>query len=164
MSEQVVSIRVGDIFRIALPDGRFAFGCVLRDASVGIYSGTFSTPTFPAGWELWSFAFVVAIYSDILPSGMCPIIGHREFKSQDDEWPPPKCYFDPQAKTVSIYYKGRFVPCRAEDVVGLEMMQVCELAHVIQRIMNTQPEIEPDDVEKLSGRASKRKPKGRKSK
>jgi len=33
--------RVGDIFQIPLPDGRFAYGKVFRDASVGIYE-TFS--------------------------------------------------------------------------------------------------------------------------
>ena len=79
MSKRAVTIRVGDIFRIALPNGRFAFGCVLRDASVGIYSGTFSSPTFPSGWESRHFGFVEGIYSDILPSGVCPIVGHREF-------------------------------------------------------------------------------------
>lgn len=137
-----MSIRVGDLFRIALPDGRFAFGCVLRDASVGIYSGVFTDPTPPPDLTTRNYLFVQGIYSDILPSGVCPIVGHREFASEDDEWPPPQCWLDLQDKTVSIYYKGRFFPCEPEDVVGLEIVQAYELEHIVQRIVKTQPFVE----------------------
>jgi hypothetical protein len=143
MSDPEIAVRVGDLFRIDLPNGRFAFGCVLRDASVGIYPGTFQKPVLPAGYERRQFAFVTGIYSDILPSGVCPLIGRREFASVEDEWPPPTCYLDSAAQQANIYYKGRFTPCRPEDVVGLELMQVCELEHIVQRIIKTLPEIEP---------------------
>jgi hypothetical protein len=36
--------RIGDIFQVPLPDGRFAYGKVFRDASVGIYETIFDTP------------------------------------------------------------------------------------------------------------------------
>jgi hypothetical protein len=138
VSGQPVPIRVGDLFRIDLPNRRFAFGCVLRDASVGIYPGTFTSPTPPDGLAERRFAFTEGIYSDILPSGVCPLVGHREFVSDDDEWPPPTCHLDLQSKTASIYYKGRFTPCEPKDVVGL----VCELEHIIERIVRTQPEVQ----------------------
>jgi hypothetical protein len=144
MSEQVQRIRVGDLFRIDLPDGRFAFGCVLRDAAVGIYPGTYPRSEFPVDLEKVYYAFATGIYSDILPSGVCPVIGHREFASVDDEWPPPTCMLGGQGGQPAIYYKGRIVPCKPEDVVGLELTQVYELEHIIQRILNTQPELEQD--------------------
>jgi Immunity protein 26 len=36
--------KVGDIFEIRLPDDRFAYGKVFRDASIGIYEKIFSSP------------------------------------------------------------------------------------------------------------------------
>jgi hypothetical protein len=142
MAKSSVPSQVGDIFRLKLPDGRFAFGCVLKDASVGFYNGTYASPEFDKRLKTWTFAFVVAIYSDILPSGVCELVDHKDFESEDDRWPPPKAHFDLRAKQANIYYKGRFTKCRPEDVVGLEHMQVYELDHVIERIMETQPEVD----------------------
>ena len=130
-------ISVGDVFRIHLPNGQYAFGCVLRDASVGIYPGIFTSPELPKDLPQSRYAFVAGIYSDILPSGVCPIVGRRTFQSVDEEWPPPTCFLDLAKKTVSIYYKGRFTPCKEEDVVGLQLVQVGELKHIIDRIMKS---------------------------
>src|SRR5262245_52901372 len=102
MSELI--IQVGDLFRVALPGNRFAFGCVLRDACVGIYSGIEDDPMPPADLTQRPFTFVTGIYSDILPSGICPIVGRREFASENEQWPPPQCVLDPVTKTASIYY------------------------------------------------------------
>jgi hypothetical protein len=55
-----MSLRVGDIFEIRLPDGRFAYGKVFRDASVGIYETVFDSPARPSIGS--SFAFVVGLY------------------------------------------------------------------------------------------------------
>jgi hypothetical protein len=118
MADQGKSIRVGDIFRIDLPNGRFAFGCVLRDASVGIYRGTYARPDFPAGMETVRFAFVTGIYSDILPSGVCPVVGHREFAAVDDEWPPPTCMLGGVGGQAAIYYKGADCPVQARGCGG----------------------------------------------
>jgi len=133
---------VGDVFRIYLPKGRYAFGCVLRDASVGIYPGIFTSPDLPADLAQSPFAFVTGIYADVLASGACPIIGQRTFQSEDEEWPPPQCALDPQRKTVSIYHKGQFMRCKPEDVVGLELVKVCELQQIAERILRTQRQVD----------------------
>ena len=70
-----MSPRVGDIFQIPLPNGRFAYGKVFRDASVGIYDTIFDAPAQPPIKS--SFAFIVGLYDDILKSGVWPIIGHE---------------------------------------------------------------------------------------
>jgi hypothetical protein len=41
---EITAPRVGDIFQVLLPDGRFAYGKVFRDASVGIYETVFESP------------------------------------------------------------------------------------------------------------------------
>jgi hypothetical protein len=134
------TIQVGDVFQIPLPNHRYAFGCVLRDAAVGIYPGIHRNPTPEQALLERRYAFVTGIYSDVLPSGKCPIVGRRTFRTENEQWPPPQCALDAENKSVSIYYKGRFTPCRPEDVVGLELVQVCELTHIIDRIVKTQNE------------------------
>lgn len=71
--------KVGDIFQIPLPDGRFAYGKVFWDASVGIYRKVFDEPTEPPIRS--RFAFIVGLYDDILKSGVWPIVGHEPFAS-----------------------------------------------------------------------------------
>ena len=39
--------RVGDVIQVTLPTGRYAYGRVLRDASVAFYSGTTVQPGLP---------------------------------------------------------------------------------------------------------------------
>ena len=55
--------KVGDIFEIRLPDDRFAYGKVFRDASIGVYEKIFSSPAEPPINS--SFAFIVGLYADI---------------------------------------------------------------------------------------------------
>ncbi len=118
MSEQLIPIRLGDIFRINLPNGSYAFGCVLRDAAVGIYWGVYSEPTLPPEGLPNQYSFVTGIYADILPSGICPIVGHREFQSENDEWPPPQRLPAIQDGKGTIYYKGKCVPCEQNSWRG----------------------------------------------
>jgi Immunity protein 26 len=75
-----VQRRVGDIFQIDLPDGRFAYGKVFRDASIGIYQRVFDSPVFPPIDS--PFVFVVGLYDDILKSGMWPIVGSEPFSGR----------------------------------------------------------------------------------
>jgi hypothetical protein len=125
--------KVGDIFQIPLPDGRFAYGKVFRDASVGVYQKIFDSPT-----ELpieAPFAFIVGLYNDILKSGVWPIVGHEPFASEEDEWPPPNYVKDIISGEYSIYHKGEMRPSTAEECRGLEEAAVWDAHHVIDRIM-----------------------------
>ena len=80
---------------------------------------------------------------------MCPVVGHREFQSENVQWPPPQAALHLQDGKASIYYKGRFTPSKPEDVVGLELAQVCELEHIVERILKTQTE--PDREARAAG-------------
>ena len=125
--------KVGDIFQIPLPDGRFAYGKVFRDASVGVYRKTFTSPTkLPIKSP---FAFIVGLYDDILKSGMWPIVGHEPFESEEDEWPPPSCIKDIISGAYSLYYKGEIRPSTEKECRGLEEAAVWDAPHVIDRIM-----------------------------
>jgi hypothetical protein len=125
--------QVGDIFEIRLPDDRFAYGKVFRDASIGVYEKIFSSPAEPPINS--SFAFIVGLYDDILKSGMWPIVSHEPFGSVEAEWPPPACIKDVISGGYSIYHKGEIRASTAEECVGLEKAAVWDADHVIDRIM-----------------------------
>ncbi len=125
--------QVGDIFQIPLPNGRFAYGKVFRDASVGIYQKIFDSP---AELPIKSpFAFIVGLYDDVLKSGMWPIVGHEPFESKESEWPPPHFVEDIISGEYSIYHKGEMRPSSEDECRGLERAAVWDAHHVIDRIM-----------------------------
>jgi hypothetical protein len=125
--------KVGDIFQIPLPDGRFAYGKVFWDASVGIYRKIFNEPTEPPIGT--KFAFIVGLYDDILKSGAWPIVGHEPFPSGEDIWPPPAYIEDIISGEYSIYHKGEIRPSTKEECRGLEEAAVWDAHHVVDRIM-----------------------------
>ena len=125
--------RVGDIFEIPLPDGRFAYGRVFRDAAVGIYPKIFNcAQTRPIES---SFAFTVGLYHDILKTGRWRIVGHEPFVSEEAEWPPPSFIKDVISAQYSIYHKGVIRPSTEQECAGLEEAAVWDEHHVIDRIL-----------------------------
>jgi hypothetical protein len=58
---------VGDVIQLTLPSGRYAYGRVLRDASVAFYSETTPEPGAPPVGSR-SYQFVVGVYEDVLTS------------------------------------------------------------------------------------------------
>ena len=129
-----MSPRIGDIFEIALPDGRFAYGKVFRDASVGIYATVFDSPTRPPVRS--DFAFVVGLYGDVLGNGGWSIIGHEPFETADAEWPPPNSIQDPISGEYSRYHKGVITPASETECRGLEPAAVWHADHIIRRIID----------------------------
>jgi len=126
--------RVGDIFEVPLPNGRFAYGKVLRDASVGIYDTVFDTRTAPPIKS--SFAFVVGLYEYILADGTWPIVGHEPFESTDGEWPPAYFIKDSISGDYSRYYKGIITPSSETECSGLEQAAVWDADDIVRRIVD----------------------------
>jgi hypothetical protein len=75
MSEKVrrrrLRFKPGDVFQISLPDGRYAYGRVYRDASVGIYRQITDEPDSPPVGSR-DFMFNVGMYKDVLITGEAP--------------------------------------------------------------------------------------------
>ena len=127
--------RVGDIFQIVLPNGKFAYGKVFRDASVGIYQRIFDSSKHPPIDS--PFAFIVGLYDDILTSGKWPIVGYEPFSSSESEWPPPMRIKDPISGEYSLYHKGLIRPSTKSECESLETAAVWDADDVIDRIMST---------------------------
>jgi hypothetical protein len=125
--------RVGDVVQIALPNGRYAYGRVLRDASIAIYRQTTTSPAQPPLGSR-EYQFVVGVYEDVLQSGSCPVVGHDPSRDGDDEWPPASFIRDPISGDVSLYHKGIITPAAEDEVSGLERASVWDLNHIVDRI------------------------------
>ncbi len=67
--------QVGDVIHFALPSGRYAYGRVLRDASVAFYSETTAEPGVPPVGSR-NYQFVVGVYGDVLTSEGVSVVGH----------------------------------------------------------------------------------------
>src|SRR5215212_5229603 len=101
-----IKYKIGDVFQITLPNGRYAYGRVYNDASVGIYKRiTNSSYLPPVGSH--DFLFNVGMYDDILTTGKCPIVGHDPFDEHESIWPPANCIIDPITGEYSIYFQGQ---------------------------------------------------------
>ena len=132
-----IKVKPRDVFQIPLPDGRFAYGRVYDDASIGIYSTTTDEPLHPPIGSR-SYLFFVGLYSDILEKGFWQIIGHDAFAPDESSWPPPYFVRDIISGDYQIYHRGEMRPAKPEEVEGLEEAAVYDSQHIVQRIMKSE--------------------------
>lgn len=123
--------KVGDVVEIELPSGRYAYGRVLRDASIAIYDAVSSKPAQPPTGSR-DFQFVVGVYEDVLKR--LPTVAHDESSNTEDEWPPPFGVTDVVTGEMSIYHHGEVRPAAPGEADGLEPAAVWELRHIVDRI------------------------------
>lgn len=126
--------KVGDVIQVEQPTGRYAYGRVLRDASVAFYRAMSDEPAHPP-FGSRDYQFVAGVYEDVLKSGSCPVVGHDPSSDPEDDWPPPYCVRDPLTGSLQIYHRGAMRPPKADEGEELEPAAVWDLHHVIDRIM-----------------------------
>ncbi|MCB2362509.1 Imm26 family immunity protein [Clostridium estertheticum] len=125
-------IRLGDVYAIPLPDGRYAFGRLFKENSIAVYRHSGINLDDISKEE--DYRFVVAVYKDVLQDGKWIIVGNRTFKN-DEAWPPPKYIIDKMNGKYSIYYKGEIIHSTRDKCIGLEVASVWDAHHIIDRIM-----------------------------
>jgi hypothetical protein len=109
----------GDVIQVMLPTGRYAYGRVLRDASVAFYRGTTAEPGLPPIGSR-DYQFVVGVYDDVPGSEGAPVVGHDSAQGPEDDWPPPNSVRDPISGAMRIYHHGHLRPATPEEAEGLE--------------------------------------------
>jgi Immunity protein 26 len=127
-------LRAGDVFQIPLPDGRYAYGRLYDDASVGIYRLITESPLHPPIGSR-DFLFTVGLYRDILENGRWEIIGRDPFAPDESRWPPPYFVRDLISGQYQIYHRGLFRPAEFGDIEGLEEAAVYDSDHIVDRIL-----------------------------
>jgi hypothetical protein len=125
--------KLGDIFAIPLPNGKYAFGRLHSDYSLAIYD------TFGNSLDDWEnchkYQFFVTVESIALRDGKWPIVGNRPFAENEDIHDPPQYMKDIFTGKFSIYHRGKITPARYEDCVGMERTAVWGRNHVVDRLM-----------------------------
>jgi hypothetical protein len=122
----------GPVVRIDLPDGRAAFGRVLRDASIAIYHGIHSrseSPPIGSG----EYVFVVGIYDRDLAS--MPVVG-TDPDPGGEYWPPPTAIRPPlPGDAWQIYERGVMRPSTIEEASKLEQAAAWSREHIVERLL-----------------------------
>lgn len=126
-------LKLGDVYKIPLPDGRFAYGRLFKEFTLGIYKDILEEGKVLPSNE--KYMFFVGVYKDLLQDGEWTVIENRPFLTDDDAWGPPLCVIDKLSGKYSMYLRGQIIPSTKEACEGLEQAAAWDRNHVIDRIM-----------------------------
>jgi hypothetical protein len=126
-------IKLGDVFAIPLPNGKYAYGRVFDDAGFGVYEYIGESMVDTPKSE--DYQFNVGVYKHALMSGEWTFIENRPFKSEEEAFPPPACIIDSISGEYSIYHKGKIKSATKSKCEGLEIAAAWEANHITDRIM-----------------------------
>lgn len=122
------------MIQVALPSGCYAYGRVLRDASVAFYGQTSTVPERPPIGSR-DYQFVVGVYEDFLTSADVRLVGYDPSLTPDEDWPPAYCVRDPISGATKIYHRGVIRTATAAECAGLEPAAVWDIHHLVDRLM-----------------------------
>ena len=125
---------VGSAIQVALPNGMYAYGRVLRDASVAFYRALTSIPMKPPIGSR-DFLFTVGVHDDVLTSDRCVVVGHDPSTNIDDDWPPPYAVKDAITGQCKIYRMGALRPATETECQDLEPAAVWDYVHLSERLL-----------------------------
>ncbi len=118
--------------QVGLPDGRFAYGRVYRDASVAFYRTATEGPSQPPVGSR-DFAFCVGVYRDVVLRW--ERVGSDPFtEAEGDGWPPPTSICDPITGAWKVYRHGEIRPATAAEAAGREPAAVWDEQHLLPRL------------------------------
>jgi hypothetical protein len=123
---------VGSVVLLTLSSGRYAFGRVLRDGSIGIYRATADDPKDVPTADS-PYRFVVGIYDPDL--GTLPVVAYVPFATERDSWPPPSVIRDAISGQSELYEFGMIRPLPAGmDPADHEPAAAWSLEDILKRI------------------------------
>lgn len=126
-------LKLGDLYRIPITDGRFAYGRLFKEFTLAIYKDIFEDVLILPTNE--NYMFFVGVYKDLLQDGEWEVVENRAFLTDDDAWGPPLCIIDKISGKYSMYLKGQIVPSTKAECEGLEQAAAWDRQHVVDRIM-----------------------------
>ena len=128
-------IKEGDVVSVALPNGKFGFGRVLKNPLMAFYD--FVSDTLPDASVVIErpVAFKIWVMNKATSSGRWPVIGHVPL---NDELLKPVTFAkqDSISKELSTYVDGRETRASLDDCRGLENAAVWSVEHVEERLLD----------------------------
>ncbi len=122
----------GSVIQVPLPDGRFAYARVYRDATVCFYRYATRLPGEPP-LGLRDFAFCVGVYDDVVASW--EVVGVDSFSPDEDNgWPPASGVKDPISGSWRIYHRGAMRAATEDEARDLEPAAVWDEHHLLPRL------------------------------
>ena len=133
MKKKYQRTKLGNLYAINLPNGKFGFGRELQEGALAVYKHIGDTiEDVPQNEE---YQFIVAVYKKALTCGDWAIVENRPFENEEESWQPPKYIWDMFTGKYRMYYKGQVTPSTKSECQGLEVSAVWESQHVVDRIM-----------------------------
>jgi len=127
----------GSVIQVPLPDGRFAYGRVYRDATVCFYRYAARLPGEPP-IGLRDFAFCVGVYDDVAAGW--EVVGVDGFSpGEDNGWPPASGVKDPISGSWRVYHRGVMRAATEDEARGLEPAAVWDEHHLLPRLAEELP-------------------------
>lgn len=128
------SLKLGNVYAIPLPDGKYAYGRQYKDAIIAI--SMFISDELITNPNFSEINFFVGVYKDVLTCGKWPLICNYPFEEDENTWGPPMYIQDSvNPDNYEIYYKGEIRKASKEECIGLERCAVWDSNHIIDRIM-----------------------------
>lgn len=122
--------KIGDLYTIELPNGKYAFVRVMKDAGLGVYKKIRdSKDDLPSLEE--EYMFIISVFDYVYKETEWSYIKNIPFENEEDSWPPKRSIYDVISNSYSIYYKGEFYPATEEECRGLEVGKVWDSSTLI---------------------------------
>ncbi len=99
--------KLGDVYSIPLPTGKFAF-CRLFEESVVAVFEQISDNIFEIPLN-HSYLFFVGVYKYVLIKTEWTKVGNVPFLNEEDKWPPPFSVYDIISRKHYLYHKGEMI-------------------------------------------------------
>lgn len=125
--------KIGDIYAIELPNGKYAFGRIMKESGLALYKEMGdSVSNFP---ETEEYMFIISVYDYVFKESKWIYICNKSFENEADSWPPKRSVYDIIANSYSVYYKGEFFPSTKKECENLESATVWGTKSLIDRLM-----------------------------
>lgn len=126
-------LKLGDVYKIPIPDGRFAYGRLFKEFTLAIYKDISEDGLILPLNE--DYLFYVGVYKDLLQDGEWEVVENRPFLTEYDAWGPSLCIIDKISGKYSMYLRGQIIPSTKDECEGLEQAAAWDRQHVLDRIL-----------------------------
>lgn len=122
--------KIGDVFAIPLPNGKYAYGRLFLEGSVAFYK--YRSKNINDLPKTEDYEFTVCVHKSCFKNWL--FIENRPFEKEQDARPPLYQMKDIGTENYKVYDYGIIRPSTKEECKNLEVCAVWEQEHIIKRL------------------------------